>query len=88
MIFDAENPNQHGVYNAILIAASGGGWSVEQTGISLMQTQANTLFNATNIPSGRTAMGPMGENLMYVTQSRQGTNYVVGEWNSSKLWTW
>lgn len=91
MIFDAENPNQHGVYNAMLVCGSAPNWYFYDA------DTGKWLFNATNVPSvgggfgggatGRIAMGPMGENLMYVTQSTtQG--YVVKEWNSSKLWIW
>ena len=92
IIFDSENPNQHGVYNAMLICASGSTWFFYDADTGKL------LFNATNVPSvvgsffgggatGRIAMGPMGENLIYQTQST-AQGYVVREWNSSNLWTW
>jgi len=88
MIFDSEQPNQHGVYNALLVATSGGGWFGGATTWKFFDADSGKyLFNATGIPSGRKAMGSMGETIIYQT-SRQGSNYVVGEWNSSKLWTW
>jgi outer membrane protein assembly factor BamB len=88
LIFDPEDPNQHGVYNALLIASSGGGFFGGGTSWSAFDADTGkALFNATNIPSGRKAMGPNGECLIYTT-SRQGTNYVVSQWNSSNLWTW
>ncbi|MCW3984219.1 MAG: PQQ-binding-like beta-propeller repeat protein [Candidatus Bathyarchaeota archaeon] len=88
IIFDAENPNQHGVYNALLVAQSGGGWTGLPTTWRFFDADTgNPLFNATNIPSGRKAMGPLGEYLIYNTMSQAG-NYVVRQWNSSKMWTW
>ncbi len=88
MIFDPENPNQHGVFNALLVASSGGGWFGGSTTWKFFDADTGKyIFNATNIPSGRKAMGSMGETIIYQT-IRQGANYAVGEWNSSKLFTW
>ncbi len=88
IIFDSENPNQHGVYQPLLVAASGGGWFGGSVTWRIFDADTGrALFNASSIPSGRAAMGPMGENLIYQTASTpQG--YVVREWNSSNLWSW
>jgi outer membrane protein assembly factor BamB len=89
IIFDSENPNQHGVYQPLLVAATGGGFFGGPTSWRVFDADTGRpLFNASNIPSGRAAMGPMGENLIYQTTNIPGQGYVVREWNSSLLWTW
>ncbi len=82
---DYENPNQHGVYNAMLVAVSGTTWQVFDA------DTGNALFNVTNVPSGRKAMGPNGEIMIYGVQNAgNDTNpdYKLFEWNSTKLWDW
>jgi hypothetical protein len=91
-IYDLEDPNQHGVYPAILFAATGGGFS--GLPVSWMAYDADTgtaLFNVTNIPTGTSAMGPQGEQLRYVMANAGNTtnpDWRLGEWNSSKFWTY
>jgi len=81
---DYENPNQHGVYNAILCTASFARCFDADTG--------NPIFNVTGVPGGRKAMGPNGENMIYTVQNSAGfgspANWWLGEWNSTKLWDW
>jgi hypothetical protein len=83
LLFDVQNPNQHGAYQPILVSPLGSTWRAFDafTGVAV--------FNATNVPSGTKAMGPNGEYLIY-TISNAGTdlnpNYRLCEWNSSKLW--
>ena len=64
-IYDAEDPNQHGVWPPVLISstasnggifgAGAGNWYGYDafTGISI--------FNITNVPGGATMLGPSGE---------------------------
>jgi hypothetical protein len=93
-IYDLEDPNQHGVYPAILFAAAGGGFS--GTPVSWRAFDADTgvaLFNVSNIPTGMSAMGPQGEQLRYVIANASSTNGVasdwrLGEWNSTKFWAY
>jgi outer membrane protein assembly factor BamB len=80
---DYENPNQHGVYNAILCTSSFGQCFDADTG--------NSLFNVTNVPSGRKAAGPNGEYLIYSVQNFGNTtnpDWYFTMWNSTKLWDW
>ncbi len=82
-IYDVQTPNQHGVYQPILFSASGSDWRAFDA------YTGEPLFNVTNIPSGRSAMGPNGEYLIYVL-ANDGTptnpQYYLGQWNSSRLW--
>ncbi len=82
-IMDPENPNQHGVMQPILFTSNFARAFDADTG--------NPLFNVTNVPSGRKAAGPMGEQLIYAVTnvgSQFAPNWTLTEWNSSKLWTW
>ena len=86
-IYDVQDYNQHGVGNAFLVATSGRTW---------MFYDADTgafIFNATNVPSANAfqkALGPQGEILEYI-MTNQGTatnaNYTLGQWNSSRIWS-
>jgi outer membrane protein assembly factor BamB len=95
-IYDVQDPNQHGVFPPILVAASGGGmfgggavnWQLYDA------DTGNRLFDATNIPTATAfalASGPNGEQLRY-TIFNNGTpsnpSYYLCEWNSSKLWSY
>jgi len=101
-IYDAEDPNQHGVWPPVLIhstvsaglfGAFPGNWYAYDafTGISI--------FNVTNVPAGTVVMGPSGEylSLSFVnygptTMTPFGpvpsgpVQVYLQEWNSSKLW--
>jgi hypothetical protein len=80
-IYDVQDPNQHGVYPAILFTSSWRAFDAD-TG--------NPMFNVTNIPSGTSVMGSQGEVLIYSLKN-YGTadtpQYYLAQWNSSNLWT-
>ena len=94
-IYDVQDPNQHGVYPPILIAASGGGGLFGASPISWKAYDAytgNYMWAIDNIPVGdayTTALGPEGEYLI-ITLTNLGTatnpNWYLAEWNSSRLW--
>ncbi len=81
-IYDLEDPNQHGVYPAILFTSSFARAFDANTG--------EALFNVTGVPSGIAAPGPQGEVLRYVMTNLGNTskpNFVLAQWNSTKLWS-
>jgi hypothetical protein len=84
-IYNLWDPDQHGVYPAVLVAVVSGNWNLYDANTGL------PLFNVTGIPSfgAVTVMGPSGEHLKYQL-TNYGTNanpaYYLTEWNSSKLW--
>lgn len=101
-VYDAEDPNQHGVWPPILIhstVASGlfgaapGNWEAFDA------FTGDFIFNVTNVPGGTVMMGPSGEylSLSFVnygptTMTPFGlvpsgpVKIYLQEWNSSKLW--
>lgn len=89
-IYDLEDPNQHGVSPAILFTSNFARAFDAATG--------NPLFNVTGVPSssGTTlvsspVLGPSGEHLKYVLANSGNTtnpDFRLGEWNSSKLWSY
>jgi hypothetical protein len=81
--YDVYDPDQHGVYPPILVAAVGTTWQLYDgfTGISL--------FNVTNVPSGSVSWGPHGEYLQYIFNNvgtAANPNWYLEQWNSSRLW--
>jgi hypothetical protein len=81
LIWDHEDPNQHGVYPAILSTANFGRLFDADTGAPL--------FNVTGVPTGTAVLGPSGEHLRYVFTNLGTTanpNWVLAQWNSTKLW--
>ena len=82
-IYNLWDPDQHGVYPAVLVASVSGGWNLYDANTGL------PLFNVTAVPGGTTVMGPSGEQLKY-SLTNYGTStspaYYLSEWNSSKLW--
>ena len=85
LVWDHEDPNQHGVFPAILSTSNFGRLFDAATG--------NALFNVTGVPSAsyyQLTLGPNGEQLRTI-MSNLGTtaspNWVLAEWNSTKLWT-
>jgi outer membrane protein assembly factor BamB len=90
-IYDVEDPQQHGVYPAILFTSNFGSAYDAFTG--------DHLFDVKNVPGGGSffgagaavALGPQGEHLRYVWTNHAGfgqpANYTLGQWNSTKLWT-
>ncbi len=81
MIYDLETPNFHGVYPALLCTANFAQVYDADTG--------KPLFNVTTVPSGTTAIGPLGEQLRY-TLFNNGTtanpDWYLCSWNASKMW--
>ena len=84
LVWDHEDPNQHGVFPAILATANFARLFDASTG--------NPLFNVTGVPTAsyyQLTLGPSGEQLRTVMQNLGNTtnpNYVLAEWNSTKLW--
>jgi hypothetical protein len=86
-IYDVQDPNQHGVFPAILFTSNFGRAFDADTG--------NPLFNVTGVPSDSSgfarAKGPLGEQLRYVMMNAgtsESPSWYLGEWNSSNLWSW
>ena len=80
-IYNLWDPNQHGVFPAILFTSNFARAFDAYTG--------DPLFNVTGVPSGTTSMGPSGEQVRYViTNTNNATNpaYYLAQWNSSRLW--
>jgi hypothetical protein len=95
-IYDVQDPNQHGVYPPILIAAIGSyffspsGFTVSTTWRAFDAYTGDPMFNITNVPSGTILMGPEGEYLILslTNDAAFGSppQYYLSEWNSSRLW--
>jgi hypothetical protein len=94
-IYDVYDPDQHGVYPPILVAAVGGlnfaafQLSTPVTWELFDGFTGDALFNVTNVPSGTAAWGPSGEYLQYIFNN-VGTptapDWYLAQWNSSRLW--
>jgi hypothetical protein len=85
LIFDVQNPNQHGEFNPLVVARTGTTWMVYDS------FTGNFLFNATSVPTGTSEVGPNGEYLIYTMTNLGNTtnpNWYIARWNSTKLWTW
>jgi outer membrane protein assembly factor BamB len=84
LVWDHEDPNQHGVYPAILFTSNFAQAFDADTG--------TPLFNVTGVPSGTSVLGPNGEVLKYVMTnlgtSASSSDWRLAEWNSSKLWNY
>jgi hypothetical protein len=84
LVWDVQNPNQHGTYNPLIIAKSGTTWMAYDAYTGRFQ------FNATSVPTGTTEVGPNGEYLIY-SLTNYGTtanpSWYLTRWNSTKLWT-
>src|SRR5665647_3158963 len=82
-LYNLWDPDQHGVYPAVLVASVAGGWNLYDAATGL------SLFNVTALPGGTAVMGPSGEHLR-IALTNTGTTanpaYYLSEWNSSKLW--
>jgi outer membrane protein assembly factor BamB len=85
-IYSVQDPNQKGVYPAILFTANFARAFDADTG--------TPLFNVTGVPSvnaNAMVVGPQGEQLRYVMANAGTTakpDWRLGEWNSSKLWSY
>ena len=85
IVYDVQNPNQHGAFNPLIVARTGTTWIVYDA------YTGNFMFNATNVPTGTSEVGPNGEYLIYqLTNKGTTTNpdWYLARWNSTKLWTW
>ncbi len=81
MIYDLETPNFHGVYPALLCTANFAQVYDADTG--------KALFNVTNVPSGTTVIGPLGEQIRYMFYNNGTTakpDWYLSSWNASKMW--
>lgn len=91
LVWDHEDPNQHGVFPAILVSASGYG---AQTWRLFDADTGYPLFNVTGVPAATgwaMSSGPSGEQLRYVLQNNgsfANPSYVLARWNSTKLWNY
>ncbi len=82
LVFDVEDPNQHGTYPPILFTSSFGRAFDAETG--------NPLFNVTGSVPGTTVEGTQGEFLKYNIFNNGTTaspDYYLCMWNSSYMWT-
>jgi hypothetical protein len=90
LLFDIENGNQHGVYNALLISTGATGVTSLSSAVSTWYVyDADTgtyLYNVTDIPTGTKAAGPNNEYLIYTT-TNTAQGYMLSMWNSTKLYT-
>jgi len=81
MVIAVHNPQQHGVTEPLLVATSGSTW------YGYDADTGNSIWNITNVPSGRKVAGPNGEYIQYV-MTNNGTganpNWVLTQWNSSR----
>jgi hypothetical protein len=96
-IYNLWNPDQHGVYPPMLVAAVTGGAAVGQSWAYPWPTQLEffdavtglPMFNVTNVPSGAIGAGSNNEQLRYVI-ANAGTaanpQWYLAQWNSSRLW--
>ena len=101
-IYDAEDPNQHGVWPPVLISSTASNGGIFGAGAGNWYAYdadtGTSIFNITNVPGGATMLGPSGEFLVDnivsygpITMgpfgpSHSGAPYYLQEWNSSKLW--
>jgi hypothetical protein len=89
LIYDVEDPQQHGVYPALLIDTVGGGffgggdWDVYDA------WTGDFLVTINGPPSGTEVIGPQGEHIRYVMNNEgsfSDPDYHLRMWNSSLLW--
>ena len=75
---NVQNPNQHGVFPALLCTSNFGQCYDMWTG--------NSVFNVTNVPGGTTVMGPNGEWIKYNflnNGTSSSPNWYLTMWNST-----
>ena len=98
-VYDAEDPNQHGVWPPMLVASVSAGPPTFGTNWKFYDAfTSDYLFTLTNIPgqgffgpasNTATMMGPNGEYLIaFLTNYGTPTspNWYLQEWNSSRIW--
>jgi hypothetical protein len=91
LVYDVQDPQQHGVYPAFLVQTSGSTWRLFDA------WTGNSVFNATGVPSNTgqgdiayNDLGPQGEQLRYVIANAGNTtnpDWRLAEWNSTRLFT-
>jgi hypothetical protein len=91
LIYDVEDPQQHGVYPAFLVQVSGSTWRFFDA------WTGNSVFNATGVPANTgmgdipwNTLGPQGEHLRYVIANAGNTtnpDWRLAQWNSTRLFT-
>ncbi len=85
-----DDMNQHGVINPGTIFSSNFGTAIHpRYGTTFPSStdysgQVTPPLTLTNVPSGTIVAGPKGEQLRYIIQ-REGTNWQLFEWNSSRV---
>jgi len=98
-VYDAEDPNQHGVWPPMLVASVSEGFPTFATDWKFYDAfTGDYLFTLTNIPgqgffgpasNTATMMGPNGEYLIaFLTNygTPASPNWYLQEWNSSRIW--
>ena len=98
-VYDAEDPNQHGVWPPVLICSTAGsflGTSFPGTWEGFDADTGTSIFNVTNVPGGVSMLGPHGEYLVLNFVNYGPVNafgvatgplkWYLQEWNSSRLW--
>jgi hypothetical protein len=101
-VYDAEDPNQHGVWPPMLVASGFGAGGTQWTFYDAFT--GTNLFTLTNVPAGTALMGPEGEYLIVSLVNLAPTEIVgygpfgpitvqigppqwyLQEWNSSRIW--
>ncbi len=90
-IQDMDTPDYHGVRPPFLIASVGGGFFGGPSSWQAYDAATgDALFNVSNVPSGTTVIGPMGEVIKYsFNNNGTGSNpdYYLCQWNSSRIWS-
>jgi hypothetical protein len=90
-IQDMDTPDYHGVRSAMLVASVGGGFFGGPSSWQVYDAATgDALFNVTNVPSGTTVIGPMGEVIKYSFYNNGTTlnpDYYLCQWNSSRIWS-
>jgi hypothetical protein len=90
-IQDMDTPDYHGVRPPMLVASVGGGFFGGPSSWQVYDAATgDALFNVTNVPSGTTVIGPMGEVIKYSfynNGSRSDPDYYLCQWNSSRIWS-
>ena len=95
-IYDAQDPNEHGVWPPMLVAPEFSYVTFTTTWEVFDADTGDSLFNVSNVPSGVTLLGPEGEYLVLSLVNYGPVNaygvptgpaqWYLQEWNSSRLW--
>ena len=99
-VYDAQDPNQHGVWPPVLICSTALnnfiGMNIAGNWEAFDAFTGDWIFNVTNVPGGEPMLGPSGEYLLLDYVNLNDLNpflpptgppeYYLQEWNSSRLW--